>query len=167
MDTQATEPLSDTEFDFLAFLDGRVRAWGIFEDRFGTLKRRFSVDLEGQWEGDALSVVEVLRYEDGEIEHRNWRLERSGRGTFRGTSPDVVGMARGFAAERRARMNYKLKLKVGEGRHIVVDLDDRFYAIAGGRVLNRARVSKWGIHIGDVAIVFERSAAPGTERYAA
>ena len=161
MDTRATEPLADTEFDFVSFLDGSVVAYGVFEDRFGQLKRRFSAELEGRREGDAVLVEEVLRYDDGEVEHRAWRLEKSARGEFRGTSPDVVGMARGTSGDRRARMVYKLRLKVGE-RHIVVDLDDRFYVIPGGRVLNRARVSKWGLHIGDVAIVFERS---GTMRY--
>jgi hypothetical protein len=35
-------------FDILAYFEGRTLADGIFEDRFGKVKRRFTVDMTGK-----------------------------------------------------------------------------------------------------------------------
>ena len=37
--------LGHDTFSLTSFLEGRTRAWGVFEDRFGRVKRRFEVEL--------------------------------------------------------------------------------------------------------------------------
>ena len=34
------------------YFSGYTRAWGIFEDRFGNLRRQFVVDIDGSWDGE-------------------------------------------------------------------------------------------------------------------
>ena len=40
------------------YFAGKTRAWGIFEDRFGTLRRQFTVDIDGRWDGRTLVLDE-------------------------------------------------------------------------------------------------------------
>ncbi|MEM6492646.1 MAG: DUF3833 family protein, partial [Pseudomonadota bacterium] len=39
------------------YFAGESRAWGVFEDRFGTLKRQFTVDIVGEWDGEQLVLT--------------------------------------------------------------------------------------------------------------
>ena len=49
------------------YFAGETRAWGLFEDRFGTLRRQFTVDITGTWDGDQLVLDERFRYSDGDL----------------------------------------------------------------------------------------------------
>ncbi len=33
------------------YFAGKTRAYGVFQDRFGTLRRQLTVDLDGAWTG--------------------------------------------------------------------------------------------------------------------
>lgn len=147
-------------FDLIQFLDGRVRAWGVFEDRSGLLRRRFAVDLNGQWTGSRFAVDEELSFDDGTTERRTWQFERAEGGNFRATATDVIGRVEGRCEGGSARMRYRLRMRL-KGRALTVDLDDRYYRVDGERLLNRATVSKFGVRIGELTIMFERLAKPG------
>ena len=49
--------LSDKTFQLEQFFDGKVKAYGQFQDVLGNVSRRFVVDLEGSWDGEALTLV--------------------------------------------------------------------------------------------------------------
>ena len=51
---------------FEDYFAGETRAWGIFEDRFGNLRREFKVDIAGTWDGRLLTMVEDFVYSDGD-----------------------------------------------------------------------------------------------------
>ena len=55
------------EFNLMEFFEGKVQAWGIVEDRFGNLRRQFTVDMTGVIEND-LTLEEDFVYADGEID---------------------------------------------------------------------------------------------------
>lgn len=147
----------DGRLDLIEFLDGRVHAWGVFEDRTGRLRRRFEADLTGSGEGDLLSVDERLVFDDGAVERRLWQFERKHDGRFVATGTDIVGRIEGRCEGASARMSYRLRMLFR--RHAVeVDFDDRYYRVGADRLINRATVSKFGLRIGEVTIVFERLA---------
>lgn len=58
------------------YFAGETRAWGIFEDRFGDLRRQFVVDIAGSWNGRELVLDENFRYSDGETDQRIWRITK-------------------------------------------------------------------------------------------
>jgi hypothetical protein len=149
---------SRSAFDLLAFFDGPVSAWGVFEDRSGRLRRRFTVDLDGQPAGESITVEETLRFDDGETERRVWLFKRHDGLRFSATGTGIVGRVEGMAAEGGARMRYRLEMRI-KGRAVTVDLDDRYYSVDGQRLINRATVSKFGVRLGEVTIVFERDRA--------
>lgn len=145
-------------FDLASFLEGRSRAFGMFQDRLGNVRRRFEVTLNGTWQDRDFVLEEDFVYDDGETERRVWRVSFEDDGRFTASAADVVGVARGQAEAGLIAMRYKFRLKVG-AREVVVDFDDRLYRVGRTSVLNRATVSKWGVKIGEVTLFFEGAEA--------
>jgi len=152
------EPLEIT-----SFLAGRTLAWGIFEDRFGRVQRRFSVEMEGRWKGSEFHLEEAFLYDTGEREKKTWRITPLAAGRFAGTSDDCVGTALGRATDGSIVMTYRYRLRI-EGREITVDFNDRIYRVAPDAAVNRAVMSKWGIVLGSTSIVFLKPGAAARPR---
>ena len=146
---------TDQLFELTAFLEGRTRAWGVFEDRFGRVQRRLSVEMHGRWEGLEFVLDERFSYDTGDTETRTWRVLPIGHGRFEATCPDCVGKAVGQSDADSIRMSYDFRLKL-QSREIVVTFDDRIYRITPSMAVNRARMSKWGIRLGELSLFFER-----------
>ena len=51
---------SDTKPDLRIekYFAGQTRRWGIFEDRFGSLRRKFFANIRGIWDGEQLVLDE-------------------------------------------------------------------------------------------------------------
>lgn len=140
------------------YFQGQTRAWGIFEDRFGNLRRQFTVDIDGQWDGETLVLDERFVYDDGEREQRIWTLRKTGANTYEGTAADVVGTAYGEVSGNAFNFRYDLNLKVGDGTW-KVSFNDWMYLQPDGILLNIATVSKFGFEIGVVTIAFSKDLA--------
>ncbi|MEG9883128.1 MAG: DUF3833 family protein [Hyphomicrobiales bacterium] len=50
---------------FLNIFPARLAPGGIFEDRFGALRRQFTVEVIGAIDGDILKLEEDFLYKDG------------------------------------------------------------------------------------------------------
>jgi hypothetical protein len=144
-------------FDLLAFFEGRTTATGVFEDRSGRLKRRFTVDLAGRETADGLILGEQFLFDDGERQNRVWTLVRKGNHRFSGTCGDAARDAVGRFEPGRAHLDSTLRIPVGN-RLVAMDFADVFYDVGSGSVLNRSVVSKWGVRLGQVLIVFSKPA---------
>lgn len=140
-------------FDLETYFTGRTKAYGLFEDRFGTVRRQFVVDILGRKEGDTLILEEDFRYADGERERRVWRIVRQPDGTYRGRADDIVGEATGTASGNALNWRYRMDLKV-QGRTWRVTFDDWMFLQEDGLLMNRAWVGKWGLNIGSVTLAF-------------
>ncbi len=149
---------SSQPFDFMRFFEGRARAVGVFEDRFGRLRMRFHVEMAGSWQGEIFELDEVFTYETGERERRRWTLYPGDGGTFRATCRDAASDAQGRALPGMVEMTYKYRLPVS-GRSICFDFLDRLYDMGDGKAINRVRVSKWGIRVGEMTLCFQRADA--------
>ena len=67
----------------------------------------------------------------------------------------MVGQAQGQAAGNAFQWRYTLRLPV-DGREYEVQFDDWMYLIDERVMINKAVMSKWGIHLGDVTLSFTR-----------
>ena len=150
---------SDSLFELTTFLEGRTKAWGIFEDRFGRVRRRFAVELHGRWQDKAFHLDEQFTYEDGSRETRVWRIVPTGNGRFSATCADCVGRAHGSCDVDTIRMSYRFRLKT-DASAMNVDFADRFYRVDDGTAVNRATMSKWGVRLGEVSLFFRREEKP-------
>lgn len=142
------------------FFEGETVAYGIFEDRYGNLKRQFRVNIVGVVDGNTLTLDEHFLYDDGEQDRRFWVISNLGMqddGTLRyeGEAADVIGVASGLVAGNALNWAYDINLDIGDSS-LRVRFDDWIYQQDENIAINRAYVSKFGIHIGSVTLVFLR-----------
>lgn len=167
-DDVSTSSAPPDRLDLLAFLEGRTRAWGVFEDRFRRIQRRFTAELEGYWEGGVFILDESFIFSDGSTETRIWRIVPlpGPGGEFSATCDDVVGKARGRATEDGVHLDYAFSLKSGN-LAFTARFDDRYYQLDAHSVMNRAIVTKWGMKLGELSVFFQRIDRPDRGKLAA
>ncbi len=141
--------------DLRQYFQGKVDAWGVFTDRSGQVVKRFVVDMDCQWQGDEGVLDERFTYSDGTTQRRVWRLKHLGEGRYSGRADDVIGEASGQTSGNAFRWGYTLALPV-DGRVWEVQFDDWMYLMDDRVMLNKARMSKWGIFLGEVTLSFTR-----------
>jgi Protein of unknown function (DUF3833) len=141
--------------DLRTYFNGMVRAHGIFSDRSGKVVRRFTVAMDCRWTGEEGVLDEAFTYSDGSTERRIWRLKHLGGGRYTGRADDVLGEAVGATSGNAFQWRYTLKLPV-DGRVWNVDFDDWMFLIDERVMLNRATMSKFGIRLGEVQLVFNK-----------
>lgn len=142
--------------DIAEYFDGQTRAWGMVQDYSGEVQRRFTVDIEGRVDGDTLTLDERFTYADGETDRRVWTFERGDGGRWQGRASDVEGIVMARQAGHAFHMRYPLEVRVGE-RDITFTMDDWMYLQPDGRLINRTTMSKFGVTLGEVTLVFERT----------
>ncbi|MEM9899970.1 MAG: DUF3833 domain-containing protein [Pseudomonadota bacterium] len=154
------DTLSDRDLNLEEFFEGRSVAYGQFQDRFGTVRRRFEVDILGEWDGETLTLTEDFVYEDGATEQRIWRLRKTGPETWEGTAAGVQGIARGEERGDMFNWRYTIDLPIpsadGPVDTLRATFDDWMWLLADDRVLNRAYLSRFGVRIGEVILTFEK-----------
>ena len=148
--------------DLAAFFAGESIAYGIFEDRFGNLRRQFRVNMVGTVEGDTLTLAEDFLYDDGERAERIWVIRQlataDGHLHYEGTAADVSGKASGQISGNALNWEYDVVLNMS-GSDVKVHFDDWIYRQDEDVAINRAFVSKFGFEIGSVTLVFLRGEA--------
>ena len=137
------------------YFNGRLDAWGMFQDRFGKVVKRFTVEMNCRWEGDTGTLEEDFLYADGTRERRVWTLRRVAPDRYIGTAADVVGEAVGIVAGNAFNWRYTLARPI-EGRTWHVDFDDWMFLVDDQVMLNRAVMSKFGIRLGEVTLSFTK-----------
>lgn len=147
--------LSERDFNLEAFFEGKVVAVGQFQDVFGTVRRRFNVTINGTWDGEVLRLVEDFAYADGTFEQRIWTLRKTGPETWEGSAPGVLGLATGEENGDAFNWAYTIDLPVPDGS-MRVSFDDWMWQLSDTQVLNRAYMTKFGVDIGEVIILFEK-----------
>ncbi len=141
--------------DLKRYFNGPLTAHGIFTDRSGKVVRRFTVAMTGTWNGNEGVLDERFTYSDGKTERRVWRLTDLGNGRYSGQADDVVGTAQGQASGNALNWRYTLKLPV-DGNVYEVQFDDWMFLMDERVMLNKARMSKFGITLGEVTLAFYR-----------
>jgi len=154
IDYKETEPRLVLE----DYFSGKSIAHGVFQDRFGKVRRRFTVDIDGTWDEKAqqLTLIEDFVYDDAQTERRIWTLNKTGENTFTGTADGVVGMAEGEVSGNAFHWHYIFDLPYN-GSTLRVKFDDWMFLMPDGKTLfNKASIYKYGFRLGDVYIFFEK-----------
>jgi Protein of unknown function (DUF3833) len=141
--------------DLRSYFNGPLTAHGMFTDRSGKIVKRFTVAMNCRWQGEQGVLEEDFRYSDGTTQRRVWRLTRQANGRYLGQADDVVGEAVGVAAGNTLNWTYTLALPV-DGRMINVQFNDWMVLIDERVMLNKAVMSKFGVHLGEVTLTFHK-----------
>lgn len=138
------------------YFNGRILAYGIFQQRGGEVVRRFTVVMDCHWEGHQGVLDEAFTYSEGSTQRRIWRLTKHADGRYTGTADDVVGEAQGQTAGNAFRWNYTLRLPV-DGKEYEVQFDDWMFLVDDRVMLNRATMRKFGVTLGEVLLSFTKT----------
>jgi hypothetical protein len=147
--------LSDLNLNLEEFFDGEVVAYGQFQDRFGTVRSRFKVDILGTFDGKTLILEESFVYSDNSSQNRTWTLVKLSDSDWKGSAPDVIGVAKGKEIGDLFNWQYNIELPVGDDL-LRVKFDDWMWLFDDNKLLNKAYVQKYGFTIGEVIIFFEK-----------
>ena len=133
------------------YLSGNVKAWGILQNRSGKVTRQFSADLNGNWDGKQLILDERFVWNDGEIQKRQWKINKIDNHNYEGTAGDVVGTAKGYSYG--PAFKYVLLVPV-KGREMKITFDDWIFMQDERVAINRATMTKFGIKVAELTVMF-------------
>lgn len=137
------------------FFNGPMQAHGVVKNRSGKVIRTFTAQLHGSWKDGQGLLQEKFLFNDGEVQHRNWRLTpiaSSGQQrAFRGTAEDVIGEAALKVAGNAAFMRYTLEVPYGDST-IQVAVDDRMYLTSDQVLIGESELTKWGFRVGEIVL---------------
>ena len=145
--------------DLSEYFSGTIDAYGIFTDRSGAVIKRFTVLIEANWrvvDGKKVGTLdESFEYSDGTKQKRVWTLTEVAPGRYTGKADDVIGEASGSSAGNALNWTYTLALPVDDTIYHV-QFDDWMYLVTPKVMINKARMSKFGISLGEVTLSFYR-----------
>ena len=135
------------------YLSGNVKAWGILQNRSGKVTRQFSADLNGEWNGKQLILNEKFLWNDGEIQNRQWKINKISEHNYEGTAEDVVGKAIGYSYGPTFKFEYVLLVPV-KGKNMKITFDDWIFMQDERVAINRAKMTKFGIKVAELTVMF-------------
>tara|TARA_Y100000590_G_scaffold330596_1_gene375586 strand:- start:3448 stop:3915 length:468 start_codon:yes stop_codon:yes gene_type:complete len=150
-DFKNTEPVIKIE----KFFEGKVKAWGMLQDRKGRIKRQFKADMFGKFENNILILEEDFYWNDGEKQKRIWKIEKMDDHNYVGTAPDVIGKAKGVSYGYAFKFEYDLMIPF-KGKNIKISFDDWIFKQDEKTAINKAKLSKFGFKVGELIVFFQK-----------
>jgi len=135
------------------YLSGNVKAWGVLQNRSGKVTRQFSATLNGKWDGSQLILDEKFNWDNGEIQDRQWKINKIDEHNYEGTAGDVVGKAKGYSYGPAFKFEYVLLVPV-KGKEIKITFDDWIFKQDDRVAINRATMTKFGFKVAELTVVF-------------
>jgi hypothetical protein len=135
---------------------GHTFAAGVFFDRFGTIRRRMTMEAVGTPFEGGLTLVELLRFDDGEIEKRTWQINRVGANGYRASAEGVHGDAVGEVHGPNLRWVYGFSIPIGAGRSLRLNVDEQMTLLPNSMLLCRSHFRKFGVKVGELVLGFNR-----------
>jgi len=135
------------------YLSGNIKAWGILQNRSGNVTRQFSANLNGKWDGKQLILDEKFNWSDGEIQKRQWKINKIDEHNYEGSAGDVVGTAKGYSYGPAFKFEYVLLVPV-KGKEIKITFDDWIFKQDDKVAINRATMTKFGIKVAELTVMF-------------
>lgn len=150
---EANEP----KLDLFKYFEGSTKGWGVVLDRSGALTRQFIVTIEGTvTDSGYLQLIEHFVWSDGERSSRTWLLQQEDDHLFSGQAEDVIGDASGTLYGNVLNWQYSLMLTIDENNW-KVDFNDWMFLVNRNLLLNKAVMSKFGLKVGEVIIIFDNN----------
>ncbi len=148
-DYKYTKPVIKIE----EYFQGKVKAWGMLLSRSGQVKRQFTADMKGEFDGKNLILDETFIWNDGEQQKRKWNIRKIDDNTYEGTAPDVVGIAKGVSFGSAFKFEYKLLIPY-KNKRIKVRFDDWIFKQDDKTAINKATLTKFFFKVGELIVFF-------------
>lgn len=140
------------KIDVRTFFNGDLEGWGTFFDYSGSPTSHFTIRLKGTWVNDKGILEEWFEFDNGRKLERKWDLSMTDDKHFVGKASDVIGDAHGTQMGNAIHSLYTLQISPT----LKLFMDDWIYEVAPGVVLNRVKLKKFGIPVGEMVIVMKK-----------
>ena len=100
-----------------------------------------------------LIIDEKFIWNDGEIQTRQWTINKIDEHHYEGTAGDVIGKAKGYSYGPAFKFEYVLLVPV-KGRNIKITFDDWIFMQDERVAINRATMTKFGIKVAELTVMF-------------
>ncbi|MEC8147647.1 MAG: DUF3833 domain-containing protein [Pseudomonadota bacterium] len=138
------------------FFQGKVKAWGIIQDRSGKVITRFEANILGTWEGDNGTLDETFLYlESGEKQERIWKITKIDDLNYTGTAGDIIGVATGKQYGNAVNWVYSMDVPVGE-KTVRLKFDDWLWSMDRNVAFNRSYLKKFGITVAEITLFLQK-----------
>ena len=145
------------------FFNGIATGTGFYQGRNGAIGRQMSCRIEGLWNAaeQCLTLNEEFWFVDGRYETRIWTIVKQAANDYRFTAGDIVGEGRGSNTQAgvftsRYSLNYDLPNPVLGRSSMLFNFLDTMLGVDDSRMLNRSRMMKFGLWLGDITLWIER-----------
>ena len=139
------------------FFNGNMVAYGTYFSRSGEAKPQFTIQMQGEWQGNDGTLKEHFTYNDGHTQDRMWKLHLVDEHHITGTAADVEGVAQGTMYGNALHMEYTIHLQEKDGSSgPTVNAQDWIFLMDSKTAINRIQLSKFGINAGEMVITFQK-----------
>ena len=154
---QTIEDYEDTlpRMDLRQHLNGPMRCEGVIYGPLGRVSSRFTARFDARWDGNKGVMAEHFRYDSGNTQDREWRLELANDGSIRAEADDVIGAGSGRQAGAAVQLCYDIRLPREAGGH-VLSVRDWMYLTPGGTIVNRSQFRKYGIKVAELVATMQK-----------
>ncbi len=143
------------DMDLREHLNGPIRCEGIIYGPLGRVTSRFSADFHANWNGNKGVMKEHFRYDSGNTQDREWRLELGNDGAIKADADDLVGEGRGQQSGSSVQLHYRIRLPQEAGGH-VLNVVDWMYLTPSGTIVNRSQFRKFGVKVAELVATMQR-----------
>lgn len=143
------------KMDIRKYLNGKLEAHGILQDRSGKLIKSFYVTMNGTWNGNSGKLEEHFTFSDGKTDQRTWEINFSDDNNFTAKAHDTVGIAKGQQYGNAFKMDYVLTIDV-DGKKYDINLVDWIYLVDEKTAINVSKMTKFGFTVGTLTISFKK-----------
>ena len=144
------------KLDIRQYLNGPLEAHGILFDMSGKADLEFVVTMKGTWNGNTGTLDEDFVFSDGRKDKRVWTVHFKDDHRFTATAHDVIGEAVGTQHGNAVNMKYTLRVKRANGDMIDLAMDDWMYLLDDKTLINRTKMKKFGLTVGELVITFRK-----------
>ena len=96
---------------------------------------------------------EKFNWSDGEVQTRQWKINKIDEHNYEGTADDVVGKAKGYSYGPAFKFEYVLLVPV-KGKEIKITFDDWIFKQDEKIAINRATMTKFGFKVAELTVFF-------------
>jgi hypothetical protein len=146
---------SSPKLDIRKYLNGKLEAQGILQDRSGKVIKSFTVKMIGSWNGQEGKLEEDFIFSDGKTDRRVWAIKMSDDNNFTAKAHDTVGIAKGEQYGNAMKMDYILSVDV-DGKKWDIRLIDWIYLVDEKTAINVSKMTKFGFRVGTLTISFKK-----------
>ena len=141
-----------------SYLNGKIKGYGIVQDRSGNVTKRFDFSGVGSWDGDIGHFAEKITYSDGKVESRVWEFTKLSDNSYEATTPDVIGKAVISIAGNAMNWQYTMNVKVDDSSY-AIDFDDWMFLMDDGKLVNRNYFHKFGFNVGELTLFMQKESS--------